>query len=163
MTPLRIIGNIELLPPDGDDPFWDQPISGSIRRRLFHLSLRLDESLSRAEMVATLSVDPVKLRAQVTPVIWTRTRDHLDDQFEKDTALIRSALAERKLPDSDDGRAELARQLEASGPQVEFQRPTFDTDGANLPVLVLSAIGRLLAALQFTTTWPHLRPVHHAL
>jgi hypothetical protein len=162
-TPPKRIGNTELLPPDGDDPFWDQPISGSIRRRLFCLRWGLDESLSRAEMIAVLSVDPAKFRAQVTPVLWTRTRDQLDDQFEKDTALIRSALAERDLPDSDDGRAELTRQLEVSAPYVEFRWPTSDRGGTGLPVLVLSAIGRLLAALEFTKTWPNLRPVHHAL
>lgn len=163
-----LIGTLQLIPPDGDDPsFWDQPISGTIRRRLFFRSWGLDESLTRSEAVATITGDTARMEAHTLRVqLWAMTRDQADAKFATDSALVHAALAQRGLPASAEGREKLTQQILASGePLFQFQPPTpaNDADATGLPTLRRSKAGLLIDAINFIESWPLVRPKHQPL
>lgn len=168
-TPTRkpIIGNTELLPPGAEDSFWDSPFRGSSRRQLFLLAWRLDPTLTHSETVAALSTDPARLESNTLRLqLWARSREQLDQQFERDSEMIRAELTARGFEDTDAGRNELTRQILASGePLHQFEKPSpaLDFNGTGLPILIRSKTGQLIDAIDFISKWPHMRQRHNPL
>ena len=133
----------------------------SQRRELFCRSWSLDSFLTRAEIVAALSVDLVKLRARATTVLWTRTKEQLDQRFQDDLKLVQAALAERNLDETPDGHEQLLQSIAESGePLVTFKKPDNESE---LPVLVRTATGLLADAIEFTKSWPQMRTKHNPI
>jgi hypothetical protein len=160
-----LIGGCEHLPTDScDELFWDSPAFASSRRALFYGSWGLPATTTRAEFLSACQEHSEWIRAH-TSELKTRacSREKLDSKFESDSTLIRTALNERGLADSAESRAELAREVAASGPLVEFRPRESETLHDVGPELVRTHAGRVLDAIEFTSTWPSLRLRHQSL
>ena len=118
---------------------------------MFFTAWGLAATSTRAELLDNCRARPETVAAHTLELeTWARTRAQLDDKYAADVKVVRAALIQRGLEDTDAaGREELAEQVAASGePLVEFRKRDYDPEGTDLPALVRSKAGLLLDAIE---------------